>query len=211
MDQGTAWEIGYGIAKGLPVYAWSTDPDDLLQRTRRQGRVGAGGTVDENGWTIENFGLIENLMIAVSCVSIHRSEDDAISVLRAGVEQKEPTATVTVPGHNLIVRSSCPGLEQARAELPEPYRHARRVDVSAHQGAREQAIGDMHAELAIGFELLFIEELVERALVREVGMEGAITPDQLRLVAGDRELHIEQQADRAIRVEMRENAEWVWL
>ena len=30
MDQGTAWEIGYGIAKGLPVYAWSTDPDDLL-------------------------------------------------------------------------------------------------------------------------------------------------------------------------------------
>jgi nucleoside 2-deoxyribosyltransferase len=25
MDQGTAWEIGYGIAKDLPVFAWSTD------------------------------------------------------------------------------------------------------------------------------------------------------------------------------------------
>lgn len=88
MDQGTAWEIGYGIAKGLPVYAWSTDPDDLLQRTRRQGRVGAGGTVDENGWTIENFGLIENLMIAVSCVSIHRSEDDAISACAEALNKK---------------------------------------------------------------------------------------------------------------------------
>lgn len=88
MDQGTAWEIGYGIAKGLPVYAWSTDPDDLLKRTRREGRVGAGGTVDENGWTIENFGLIENLMIAVSCVSIHRSEDDAISACAEALNKK---------------------------------------------------------------------------------------------------------------------------
>src|SRR4051794_14152341 len=74
----------------------------------------------------------------------------------------------SVLGHNLIVRSSCPGFEQAGGELPEPYRHARRVDFPAHQRAREQAIGDMHAELAIGFELLFIEELVERALVREI-------------------------------------------
>lgn len=90
MDQGTAWEIGYGIAKGLPVYAWSTDPDDLLQRTQRQGRVGAGGTVDENGWTIENFGLIENLMIAVSCVSIHRSDDDAISSCAQALNKKRP-------------------------------------------------------------------------------------------------------------------------
>src|SRR6476646_1934780 len=81
MDQGTAWEIGYGIAKGLPVYAWSTDFVNLLDRTRRH--VGAhvrnGRTVDDKGWTIEDFGLIDNLMIVVSCTSIHRSDDEAIS------------------------------------------------------------------------------------------------------------------------------------
>jgi nucleoside 2-deoxyribosyltransferase len=33
-DAGTAWEIGYGVARGLPVYAWTDEEDDLLTTTR---------------------------------------------------------------------------------------------------------------------------------------------------------------------------------
>jgi hypothetical protein len=49
----------------------------------RNGRI-----VDEKGWTIEDFGLIENLMIAVSCTSIHRSEDEAISACAAALTKR---------------------------------------------------------------------------------------------------------------------------
>lgn len=85
MDPGTAWEIGYGVAKGLPVYAWSSDFTSLAERTRRSLRVVAKseGFVDGDGWTIENFNLIENLMIAVSSVSVHRTDDEAIAACAA--------------------------------------------------------------------------------------------------------------------------------
>lgn len=76
MDPGTAWEIGYGIAKALPVFAWTAERSDLYNRS---GGDGADFAVDRNGWTIENFGLAENLMIAVSSISVHFSEDDAIA------------------------------------------------------------------------------------------------------------------------------------
>jgi nucleoside 2-deoxyribosyltransferase len=94
MDQGTAWEIGYGIAKGLPVYAWSTDFSELLRRTQRHrgSHVQNGRAVDEKGWAIEDFGLIENLMIAVSCTSIHRNADEAISACAAALTTRKRTA-----------------------------------------------------------------------------------------------------------------------
>jgi nucleoside 2-deoxyribosyltransferase len=87
MDPGTAWEIGYGVARGLPVYAWSTDPNLLFART--EGHLGAhphaGTGHDQNGWIIENFGLIENLMIAVSAASLHATDDEAIAACAAGL------------------------------------------------------------------------------------------------------------------------------
>jgi len=54
LDPGTAWEIGYAVARGLPVAGWSDDPRPYCERARPDGR------------TIENFGLFENLMIARS-------------------------------------------------------------------------------------------------------------------------------------------------
>jgi nucleoside 2-deoxyribosyltransferase len=83
MDPGTAWEIGYGIAKGLPVYAWSTDPRHLIDRTSR-----SAGALDDSGWNIEDFGLVENLMIAVSSVSVNRTEDEAIAACAAGLSPR---------------------------------------------------------------------------------------------------------------------------
>jgi nucleoside 2-deoxyribosyltransferase len=73
MDPGTAWEIGYGIAKGLPVFAWSDDERTLIARTPRSREL------DPQGWQIEDFGLVENLMIAISSTSLHRTADEAIA------------------------------------------------------------------------------------------------------------------------------------
>jgi nucleoside 2-deoxyribosyltransferase len=86
MDPGTAWEIGYGIARGLPIYAWTSDPSHLLERTHRHDQ-GLGDLRDVNGWIIENFDLIENLMIAVSAASIHDSADASIAACAAEVRK----------------------------------------------------------------------------------------------------------------------------
>ena len=87
MDPGTAWEIGYGIAKGLPVFAWSSDPSPLAKRT-----PGSGGDkpVDMNGWTIENFGHSENLMVACSSLSIKKSANEAIKACVVHFERQRP-------------------------------------------------------------------------------------------------------------------------
>jgi len=85
MDPGTAWEIGYGIAKGLPVFAWSDDFSILFDRTRRQYAGSPKSGHDHNGWLIEDFQLVENLMIARSVTSIHGTDDEAIAACAAAL------------------------------------------------------------------------------------------------------------------------------
>lgn len=89
MDPGTAWEIGYAVARGLPVFAYSRD---LRPYAERVGPVGQGprGPVDADGLLVEDFGLVENLMIAESVVAIDGDAEAAIrrcaAMLRAGGE-----------------------------------------------------------------------------------------------------------------------------
>jgi hypothetical protein len=40
----------------------------------------------------------------------------------------------------------------------------------AQQRSREQTLGDVYPELAVGLELLFVEELIEGRLVWKIGM-----------------------------------------
>jgi nucleoside 2-deoxyribosyltransferase len=74
MDPGTAWEIGYAEALGRPVFLWSEARALLAERS-------GGGEVDARGWMIENFGLAENLMIAVNPHGV--APDFATALLRA--------------------------------------------------------------------------------------------------------------------------------
>jgi len=60
MDPGTAWEIGFAEALGKPVILWSEANALLAERTP------GNGVTDPDGWMVENFGLAENLMIAVN-------------------------------------------------------------------------------------------------------------------------------------------------
>jgi nucleoside 2-deoxyribosyltransferase len=61
-DSGTVYEIGFGRALGLPVFAYTAALDDYATRVRSI----PGGDVlaDADGLSIEDFNLAENLMIA---------------------------------------------------------------------------------------------------------------------------------------------------
>lgn len=64
-DDGTAYEMGFATALGLPVFPWSDDVRPLLERTR----VRLPLTRDADGWRdaetmlVEEFGLPVNLML----------------------------------------------------------------------------------------------------------------------------------------------------
>lgn len=61
MDGGTAFEMGYMDALGKPVYAYSHDPRNYLEK------IGFSFEndlpFDENGFLIENFNTIDNCMM----------------------------------------------------------------------------------------------------------------------------------------------------
>lgn len=76
MDPGTAWEIDYGAARGLPIFAWSSSASTLLERTQQHYRITT--PTDPDGMHIEDFDGIENLMITQSSPSLHANEDEAI-------------------------------------------------------------------------------------------------------------------------------------
>jgi nucleoside 2-deoxyribosyltransferase len=67
MDVGTAFEIGFMQALGRPVLGYSNTPADYAARVRDAARVASViWDTESNTADIEDFGLAENLMIAVA-------------------------------------------------------------------------------------------------------------------------------------------------
>lgn len=68
-DPGTAMEVGFLVARGLPVWAYSNVAAPLEDRVRaaaggRLTRDPDGGWRDPDGLAVEPFGLADNLMLA---------------------------------------------------------------------------------------------------------------------------------------------------
>ena len=61
-DAGTVYEIGFGRALGLPVFAYTTTLEDYATRVRP--RAAPNARCDDDGFAIEDFALADNLMIA---------------------------------------------------------------------------------------------------------------------------------------------------
>ncbi|MEZ5818109.1 MAG: nucleoside 2-deoxyribosyltransferase [Hyphomicrobiaceae bacterium] len=67
MDSGTAFEVGFMRALGRPVLGYTNVPGDYRQRAEAFRRRGIpAGDSDAAGLEIEDFGMAENLMIAVA-------------------------------------------------------------------------------------------------------------------------------------------------
>jgi len=62
LDPGTAWEIGYAYARGIPVICYGSRTT-YLERCRALGWEGVDPGWDWEGMLIEDFGEQENLMI----------------------------------------------------------------------------------------------------------------------------------------------------
>lgn len=77
MDAGTAFEVGFMRALGRPIAAYSNAAEDYAARSRAQRALGGiAGDADAPGVAIEDFGLAENLMIAVAVA------DSGLGVIR---------------------------------------------------------------------------------------------------------------------------------
>lgn len=65
IDPGTAYEIGYADALSRPIFAYTNSPDSFVERTVAAfgGAIANDIIVDNIGMLIENFGLVDNLMI----------------------------------------------------------------------------------------------------------------------------------------------------
>jgi nucleoside 2-deoxyribosyltransferase len=90
-DPGTAFELGFCVARGKPAFAYSNDPADLFDRVAEA--FGAhptpeGGFCDAHGFEIEKFGNADNLMLDCALKAQGRA------VLRA--ETRRPLGDLTL-------------------------------------------------------------------------------------------------------------------
>lgn len=74
-DSGTAYEIGYAFAKGLPVYMYRQDMRSMAQIL--------GGTTDKDGFRVEDFDSPLNLMLACSGKTIQGEVEDCLKAMLA--------------------------------------------------------------------------------------------------------------------------------
>ena len=69
-DSGTAFEVGYAVALGKPVWAYVDHADTLVQRLAVARQDDPPRHVDAQGYTVEDFGLNLNLMLACSATVV---------------------------------------------------------------------------------------------------------------------------------------------
>lgn len=104
MDAGTAFEIGFMRALGRPVLGYSNVPGDYRQRAEAFRRRGIpGGDSDRSDVEIEDFGLAENLMMAIAI-----AESGSKVITRSVVPGQEMT--------DLVAYEAC--LAEARRLIP---------------------------------------------------------------------------------------------
>jgi nucleoside 2-deoxyribosyltransferase len=76
-DSGTAFEVGFAVALGKPVWAYLDDDRPLIEQM--------GGPVDAQGHAVEDFGLPRNLMLACTARLVKGDARAALSALNADV------------------------------------------------------------------------------------------------------------------------------
>mgnify|MGYP000741705489 CR=1 FL=1 len=112
VDSGTAFEVGFAFARGIPVVGYIESAVCLKDRVGRLfGPLGQHGGVwrDRDGNLVENFEHPVNLMLAESCVIVVGGLDDALQALRSAKNIPEQFAS----------------LRRLRGRLPADYRDGR--------------------------------------------------------------------------------------
>lgn len=92
-DTGTAFEIGFAIASGKPVFAYMPDTRPLAERMANMDSTTA--TVCDKGFLIENFGLPVNLMLACSATIVHGGPESCLDTIAAHFHLRRSSEGVT--------------------------------------------------------------------------------------------------------------------
>lgn len=78
-DSGTAFEMGYATALAKPVWAYTNEARPLIKQVPAIRQPGGANYTDTQGYTVEDFGLNLNLMLACSAHVIIGSVEDALA------------------------------------------------------------------------------------------------------------------------------------
>lgn len=77
-DSGTVFEVGYAVALGKPVWAYTSRAASLVEQLAVQRLPGGRGHVDSLGYTVEDFGMNLNLMLACSVKVVAGTIEDCL-------------------------------------------------------------------------------------------------------------------------------------
>lgn len=94
-DAGTLFEVGYLCALGRPVFAYSGDSRSYAARVRAASADETVGRHSAEGWSVEDFGLAENLMVPFGV------EESGGALLVAGSAAGDPFRDLSLFEHCL--------------------------------------------------------------------------------------------------------------
>lgn len=80
-DAGTAWEMGYAEARGLPVVAWSEDTAPYLARVAHDRDDDGRVFCRQHGMQVEDFGLVDNLMLTAGPIPVQPDYEAAVRLV----------------------------------------------------------------------------------------------------------------------------------
>lgn len=86
-DSGTSFEIGYAAALGIPVWAYLADGRPLVDQIHCQPTADGKRVADADGFSVENFDLPRNLMLACSSTLVIGNERDCLARMAAARDQ----------------------------------------------------------------------------------------------------------------------------
>jgi nucleoside 2-deoxyribosyltransferase len=83
-DSGTAFEVGYAVARQKPVWAYIEGTTSLVEQIAvRRDPGDATRWVDADGYTVEDFGLSLNLMLACSATVVNGDAAQCLAQIKA--------------------------------------------------------------------------------------------------------------------------------
>lgn len=85
-DDGTAFELGFAHALGLPIWAYTTDHRPLIERIPGA-RAATGHVRDSEGLLIENFERAHNAMLAEAILHLATSPEESIRLAAAALRR----------------------------------------------------------------------------------------------------------------------------
>jgi nucleoside 2-deoxyribosyltransferase len=85
-DDGTAFELGFAHALGLPIWAYTTDPRPLIERIPGA-RAATGHVRDDKDLLIENFDRAHNAMLAEAIQHLATSAEESIRLAAAALRR----------------------------------------------------------------------------------------------------------------------------